>query len=182
MGNKLIFYHGTSEANAKKILAEGFKVEGVKRNWKIIPKTGLCYFSLAYAIFYAMNGDNKEKEQKIAIIKVAIDEDDLYPEDDFIMYAMGKPKYTQEELDAVDFEKIKHLWKKSVIYMGNVSAKPDKVKVLGVTYFYGRQLQYFCDPVITPLNFKYMGDYYRKMTEWIFEGKDIKEFPHFMES
>ena len=168
---KMIFYHGTSEAKAKKIIKEGFKLD-VKNNWKVKSKKGFIYFSLAYAPFYAMYN----KGDKLAIIKVEVDDEDLYPEDDFLMRMLEKPVYTQEELDAVDFEKYKPLWEASIAFMGNACAKPEAIKVLGAGYFNGVNLVMKCDPVISPLNYKVMGQYYRDMTEWLFEGNPIEQF------
>jgi len=90
---KYIFYHGTSEENAKKIMQEGFKL-GQKANWKVKSKDGFVYFSSAYAPFYAM----KHSTRKLALIKVEIDSIDLYPEDDWLMRALGKPVYSQKSL------------------------------------------------------------------------------------
>ena len=169
---KRTFYHGTSAANARKIIKEGFKVDG-KHNWKVKSKKGFVYFSLAYAPFFAMNVGNTNK---LALVKVSVDTEDLYPEDDFLMRALGKPVYTQEELDAIDFEKYKGFWGMSVEDMGNACAKPDKIVILDVAFFDGMHLLQKCDPVISPMNYKIMGQYYREMTEWLFEGNDIMEF------
>ena len=174
---KHTFYHGTTKRKAEKIMKEGFKTDGVKNNWKIKSKKGFVYFSLAYAPFYAMN--NKEGTNDLALIKVEIDEKDLYPEDDFLMWCLGKPSYVQKDLDKVDFETAKPLWKASLKYMGNVSAKPDKVNILGVRYFNGKNLIMKCDPVICPKNFQILGDYYIRLTELIFAGKDIMEIKGF---
>jgi hypothetical protein len=174
---KIILYHGTSEANAKKIEKEGF-ILGKKYNWKIKSKKGFVYLSSAYAPFYAMNCDKNGND--LAIVKVEVDEEDLYPEDDFIMYVLKKPVYTQEELDNINLEDYKHLWKASLKYMGNVAVKSDKIKIIGIKYFNGRYLIYKCDPVISPINFQIMGDYYKELSEWIFEGKEIIKFKSFI--
>lgn len=173
----LVVYHGTSRKNAEKILAEGFKAEDVKRNWDVPSKPGFIYFSTAYSPFYAMRCDEEENEEELAIIKAAIKEEDLYPEDDFIMLSEGKPKYDEEDLARIDYEAVKHKWKESLRFMGNVSAKPEAIKIIGCTFFKGRELIWKCDPVICPDNFKIMGKYYEAMTEWIYQGKSIKDFP-----
>lgn len=171
---KIILYHGTSEKNAKQIEKEGFKTDK-KYNWQIKSKKGFVYLSSAYAPFYAMTTNSK----RLALIKVEVDTNDLYPEDDFIMHILRKPKYTQKELDEIDLEKNKHLWKESLNYLGNVEIKPDKIKILGIRYFDGKHLLYKCDPVICPKNFMIMGDYYKELTKWIFEGNEIMEFKKF---
>lgn len=170
----MIFFHGTSAQNAKLIEQEGFKT-GLKSNWEIQPKKGFVYFSKAYAPFYASTCRNATN-LKLALIKVEIAEDDLYPEDDFIFFALKKPVYTAEELAKISLENYKHLWKDSLKYLGNVATTPDKIKILGVTYFDGKRLYYKCDPVICPENYALMGDYYNKLSEWIFSGKDFMNF------
>lgn len=166
---KLITYHGTSEKNAKKIMKEGFKTD-INHNWKVKSKKGFVYFSDAYAPFYA--GMNKGNSNKLAIIKVEIDYKDLYPEDDFLMRYLNKPVYTQEELGSVSFSKYKYLWPLSLRSMGNVAARPDKIKILGITCFDGNKLLMKCDPVISPMNYQILGNYYRKLTEMIFNKED----------
>jgi len=168
---ELIFYHGTSESNAKKIMKEGFKLN-TKKNWKVASKKGFVYFSTAYGPFYAMNAG----KEKLALIKVSVDTKNLYPEDDFLMRMLSKPVYTQEELDNTDFEIYKRMWDASIAFMGNACAKPQDIKILGVGYFNGKHLIMKCDPVISPINYKIMGEYYRDMSQWLFEGKDIMKF------
>jgi hypothetical protein len=173
---KLIIYHGTSKRNAEKIIKEGFKTNNIKNNWVVKSKEGFVSFSLSYAPFFAQ-ATNKEE---LAIIKVEIDEEDLYPEDDFMMYLIGKPAYTKKELEEIDFEENKHLWRGSLKHMGNVNAKPDKIKIIGVTFFSSKNLLMKCDPVISPMNYMIMGRYYLEMTEWIYSGKPIEEFKNFI--
>ena len=182
---KLILYHGTSEKNAKQIEKEGF-VPDTKHNWKVKSKKGFVYLSSAYAPFYCMNAS---KGDKLALVKVEVDTKDCYPEDDYLMLIVKNigaksPEdikmsvtYTQEELDKVNLEDWKHLWKDSLNHMGNVAVRPDKIKILGIRSFDGKELIMKCDPVISVMNFKVMGDYYNKLSEWIFEGKQIKDFP-----
>lgn len=174
---EIILFHGTSEANAKKIMKEGFRPD-LKYNWDVKSKKGFVYLSKAYAPFYA---ERSTRSEKLALIKVSIDTQDAYPEDDFVMLASGKRKYTQKELDVVDLEEKKPDWEKSLKFMGNVAAHPDKVKILGVRYFDRDGLLMKSDPAITPENFAIMGSYYEKLSEWIFEGKKIMNFPSFIE-
>ncbi len=173
---RLILYHGTSEDNAKKIEKEGF-VTDKSYNWDIKSKPGFLYLSQAYGPFYAMSHNTN----KLALIKVEVDSKDCYPEDDFLMwYMLKKPKYTQDDLDKINLENHKFLWRESLKYIGNVAVKPDKVKVLGIRYFDGKNLLFKCDPSITPINFKIMGEYYKQLSEWIYGGNDILKFKNIM--
>jgi hypothetical protein len=87
--------------------------------------------------------------------------------------------YTQEELEKVDYEIHKDKWKNSLKSMGNVNAKPEHIKIIGVTFFNSKGLLNKCDPVICPMNYMIMGKYYLELTEWIYEGKKIEDFKKF---
>ncbi len=173
---KLILYHGTSKENALKIQKEGFKINQ-KTNWDISSKEGFIYLTECYGPFFAMNCDNKG--HGLALIKVEVDCDDCYPEDDFLMMALKKYPYTKQQLNKVNFEDYKYLWKKSIEHLGNVAVKPDKIKILGITFFESKKLLYLFDPIISPINFKIMGNYYKEFSDWIFQGKNPIEFRRF---
>jgi len=173
---KLILFHGTSAANAKQIAKEGFAADK-KYNWKVKSKKGFVYLSSTYAPFYAMASANSVK---LALIKVEVNTEDCYPEDDFIMASIGKPHYSQKDLDEIDLEIFKHLWEESFKRMGNIAAKPDKIKILGIKTFDGKHLLYRCDPAVSPINFMIMGKYYEDLSNWIFEGNEIMKFKTFM--
>ena len=171
----MILFHGTSAINAKKIEQYGFAE--VKNNWKVTSKNGFVYLSTAYAPFYAMNAN--KKGYKLALIKVKVDEFCLFPDDDFLMRAMGKPVYTQTELDKIELEDYQQHWIKSLEWMGNVAAYPDDIEIIGTTYFSGKNLLFRCDPTITPINYKIMGGYYKELTEWLYQGNPIMSFKKF---
>lgn len=172
---KIILYHGTSAEKARIIEKEGF-VPDKNYNWKVVSKKGYVYLSIAYAPFYAMANGKTE----LAIIKVEVEEKDLFPDDDFVMITLKKPSYTQEELDKINLRRYKSYWRASLKHLGNVAVRPKDIKIIGIRIFNGERLLFKCDPVICPDNFMIMGDYYRKLTEWIFNGKDFLEFPNFM--
>ena len=169
---KLILYHGTTSRIASDIMEYGFSGKHSRSTWDVKGKEGFVYLSIAYAPFYAESYNTNE----LALIKCEVNSGDAYPEDDFIMYALHKPKYTQEELNKVSLEYYKPMWRQSLKYMGNIAAKPSAIKILGYKNFDGRNLIMKCDPVISPLNFQIMGDYYRDLSEWIYQGKPIMKF------
>ena len=172
---KITLFHGTSQRNAEKIMIKGF-IPDKTYNWNVKSKKGFVYLSSAYAPFYAMSNN----AHKLALIKVEVDTKHLYPEDDFLMLVLGKKTFTQNELDKTDINLYKSLWKKSLQYMGNVAVRPHNIKIIGVRYFDGSNLIMRCDPVISPVNFKIMGQYYKKLTNWIYEENDIMKFKRFM--
>ena len=170
---KLILFHGTSAENAKKIEQEGFATDK-SYNWEVTSQKGFVYLSTAYAPFYAMKHDTND----LALVKVEVDSKDLFPEDDFIMFSLGKPKYEQADLEKISkmMPRLKHLWMRSLSYLGNVAIRPNKIKVLGIRYFDEAGLVMKCDPVISTMNYKIMGNYYKELSHWIFDGKNIAEF------
>ena len=177
--NEEELYHGTSIESAQKILKEGF-VPDKKYNWQVKSKEGFVYLSKAYAPFYAMNAKSRSREKR-AIVGTCVPKQKLYPEDDFLMNVLGKPVYTQEELDKVDLERYKWLWRKSLEHMGNASAKPKDVRVVGIQEFDAGNLIMTCDPSIGPENYAICGKYYEGLTKWLYEGKNHMDFPRMHE-
>lgn len=167
-------YHGTNVESAKQIMKNGF-IPDKKYNWNVKSKKGFVYLSKAYAPFYAMNSKGNSRNR--SIIQTCVPRNKLYPEDDFIMYALGKPSYTQEELDAVNLEDYKQFFRESLRYMGNASAKPKDIRVMGFRDFDATGLLMTCDPVISPMNYKICGKYYEELTKWIYAGKKHEDFP-----
>jgi hypothetical protein len=104
-----------------------------------------------------------------ALIKVDVKESALYPDEDYLLH-------TQADLDRLDLENYKGFWEKSLEYLGNVSAKPEDITILGCRVFDSTNLLAVCDPGITPINYMLMGEYYRKLTEWIYEGNNPVDF------
>jgi len=173
---KITLYHGTTVDSARRILKEGF-IPDKKYNWNVTSKKGFVYLSKAYAPFYAMMA--KSKSTKRAIIKVVVEEDKLYPEDDFVMRALGKPTYTQADIDDLELELYKEYYDKSLKHMGNACAKPKDVKIIGCGIFVSDGLVMWCDPCITPMNYMILGQYYEALTEWVYQEKYFKDFPLF---
>ena len=170
-------YHGTTAEAAKQILKEGF-VPDKKYNWQVKSKKGFVYLSKAYAPFYAMNAKSRSKYR--AIVQTCVPEDNLYPEDDFLLIALKKPM-TQKGLDTIDLTDYKELYRNSLDYLGNASAKPEDIRVIGIREFDASHLLMTCDPSITPMNYKICGAYYKGLTKWIYDGKDHEKFPRMHE-
>lgn len=169
----MMLFHGTTEENAKLVMKEGFKPDK-KYNWQIKSKTGFVYLSLAYAPFYANEANGESRNR--SLIKVEVKESALYPDEDYLMHVIGNPKYTQADLNRLDLENYKGLSDKSLEYLDNVSAKPEDITIIGCRVFDSTNLLAVCDPGITPINYMLMGEYYRKLTEWIYEGNNPIDF------
>jgi len=161
----MILYHGTTAERGKQIEKDGFSLQ--EATWEIASKPGFVYFSLAYAPFYTTARHNSNDA---ALVKVEVQDDKLYPDDDFVMLAVcGKSVYTQEDLDKLDLEEYKYLAEASLQYMGSACARIEDVNILGVSYFNASKLLHICDPVISPLNYQIMGDYYKSLTQVLYD-------------
>lgn len=171
--NTLNLYHGTSAVNARHIQKEGFRTD-IKSNWPVKSKLGFIYFSTAYAPFYAMKAT---KRYRMALIKVHINEDKLFPEDDFIMTCCkGLPVYKQSDIDNINLCSFRHLWRESIDVMGTVAAYPEDITIEGITEFDGRNLLSICDPSISPTNYQLLGTYYRYLSDWLYKGGKVLDF------
>lgn len=167
-------YYGTLKKAAKEIMKNGF-IPDKSYNWKIKSKAGYVYLSLAYAPFYAMASKDEETTER-SLILVEVDEQHLYPDDYFIMYMFDKPSYTQKELDKINLEDFKQYYEESLQYLGSAYTKPENIKIIGCRIFDAKLLLQVCDPSITPINYKFMGNYYKELTKWIYEGNNPIEF------
>jgi len=92
-------YHGTTAAVAKRALAEGLKPRNAtgKSNWKhsVESNPSLIYLTTTYAPYYALQGAQKRKGEKIAIIEIEtdlLDETKMRPDEDFIEQVTRRDK------------------------------------------------------------------------------------------
>lgn len=166
---KIYLYHGTSIRNADKIMRHGFKdrVGSGKSNWekRVESMPGFVYLTTAYSFFFAMNA---AKGKNASIIKVEVDTDDLFPDEDMFYFKYGNTFKITE----YDIEQMQHLSSESLRLFGNVSARPEAIKVVGRKDFNVVEMSRFSDPSISPMNYKLLGEYYRTLTDKWFSGED----------
>jgi len=173
---KIELYHGTNPTNLKSILKSGFKdrVASGKSNWAddIKSKEGFVYLTNSYAFFYA---SACSRGKFGAVIKVEVDTKDLYPDEDFIAQSLH---YGREDMKDIDIEKYKHSADLSLEYFGNVCIKPEKIKkIVGHRKFSIAEASFYSDPIVSIMNYRILGEYYRKLVkEWFDTGKFIGSF------
>jgi len=164
---KIELYHGTSVESADLIMQHGFKdrVGAGKGNWekRVLSKAGFVYLTTAYPFFFAMNAS---KGKMASVVKVSVDTDDLYPDEDLFFFKFGN----MFKVSAKDLLDMKHLADESLQLFGNVAVKPEAVEVLGRRDFKVGEMMYFSDPSISPINYKILGGYYRKLTDTWWDG------------
>ena len=188
-------YHGTTAAVAKRALAEGLKPRNAtgKSNWKhsVESNPSLIYLTTTYAPYYALQGAQKRKGEKIAIIEIEtdlLDETKMRPDEDFIEQVTRRDKknsagivgdtmnertaYIRNHID--EFDKS---WKLSVEHLGICAYKGvikdaiTRVAVVDVS-----KCRSMCfeaqEPTITLINFKICGKQYQLLNRW-FMGEPV---------
>lgn len=174
---EIYLYHGTTQSRAEKIMAEGFKLDMRRRVWKKTAGAnhGYIYLSSAYAPYYAACAATKKDLP--AIIKCGVDERYLRPDEDFIMQALGKNKYTQDELDAAyeraDYQ-LSFNGQLSLDKLGVCAAAPQHVTPLGVQVL-PRDIIMYWDTTISLQAFGLLGGYYSDLSNWVYQGKHPRD-------
>lgn len=165
---KIQLYHGTSSANADKIIKDGF-AKG-KDNWDGIRKSirGHVYMTTAYSVFYATNAV-KDGDELASIIKVEVDENDIYPDEDYLIFKYGLVSGKRLVLPH------KYLGKESLEKLGTCSIRLNsEIKILGRKDFKWKEMFAYSDPSIHPMNYAILGAYYRELSRRIYDGESLE--------
>ncbi len=177
---KCQLYHGTSIENADRIMKEGFRdrLALKKGNWakKVESVGGHVYLTSAYPFFFARQAA-KKGDKTAAVIKVEVDLEDLYPDEDFLHFAgIPREKYIN---DLLPYKHVAHM---SLRKLGNASIRPEdaEIKILGRKDFDLKQMFWHSDPTITMQNFAVLGDYYQRLTSaWWKDDPDWEKTERF---
>lgn len=183
-------YHGTSESRARKIMVEGLKPRGKsgKTNWKhsIESNPNAVYLTDAYPLYFAVQASNGD--ERWAVIEVdtdLMDESKLHPDEDVLEQA-GR---NYDDLPK-DWNMIKRTrwyrkqavhnpnWEKSLKYMGTCAyygVIPVKA-IIRVVFMdkskYDTGFVLSCiDASICLMNYKFCGEKYRAITQWVMGGQ-----------
>ena len=183
----ITLYHGTTEKILSKILKEGLKPRGKKKsNWDGFgtSRPDLVYLTNCYAPYYAFSAC--KGKNKAVVIKLKIDPKEirLYPDEEFIFNCAGFKKEAEKTgkvqkiwntINPKDFEMIFDRkerkesigWKKSLEYLGTVTAEFIPKECIVGYYIEKGKLEFVmnCDPSISPLNYKFCGQRYKKYLE-----------------
>ena len=180
----MILYHGTSARHLHAIQRHGLLPRQItgESNWngEVASKEGFVYLTDAYPVYFAVGPALAAEEAPAAdllILKVDVDEACLYPDEDFIAWAMtdGLQGVRQEEMNPfIDPRAHKGVWHLSLQYNGVVCTPevlPERIldhHVIGRTE---TELiaELGLEPMPTPLNYQFMGNHYRRCIEVLFE-------------
>jgi hypothetical protein len=168
-------YHGTSKFKARKIMKEGFSEDG-KPNWAVPSRRGFVYLSTAYAPFFSMYAG---KGLTGSLIKMDVPPENWYPDDDWLMLALGKAKYTINELLDVDPDQYRDYAMKSYEQLGCISVRVEDITpemIVGAKDYNMKNILSVSDPIIAPANYMIMGSHYRALSDYIYEHGTIEGF------
>lgn len=171
-------YHGTGIRNLDSILNKGLQPRNRKKgNWKEFPsRKDMVYLSTAYAPFFALNSQDSEG----VILEVNLDDLDaskLFPDEDGIAQAISQQE--KRPLNIVhqevknNLEAYQHYAMQSIDLIGNIcyqgTIEPSKIKRLTTIEFKKRPdlAMICCDPSISVMNYRLIGNKYRTFTEWL---------------
>lgn len=181
----MILFHGTSSDRLPTILKEGLrprKETGAKSNWEgdVESMLDLVYLTTAYPVYFALEACG-EGDSKPVILKVDIDEEDLFPDEDFV----AKIVETQDRREGKMVLPLKaynalvnprdniDLTQSSLEHNGIVSIErvlPEQIIDHVILELDSRLLWVGGDAAPIPLNYRFKGMEYRRYTEALFEG------------
>jgi hypothetical protein len=182
-------FHGTSEANARKILEEGIKPRGLldtNGNWEhtVDSNPETVYLTTTYGLYFGLTAT--EPGERWAVLEIdldALDESRLVPDEDALEQGTrtietGEPVDEMEgmkertEWFRDNIESYSFLWERSAEYLGTVGYKgtipPEAIKATAFIDPHSAWFRWVVDPCITALNFRLCGEKYRALTEWVF--------------
>ena len=193
-------YHGTSESRARKIMVDGLKPRGKsgKTNWKhsIESNPKAVYLTDAYPLYFAVQAsDSGERWAVIEIETDLLDESKLHPDEDVLEQAGRKH----------DNIPVKGMIERTRYYRGIARKNPNwdkSLKFMGTCSYYGTippeaiTRVVFVDPKkldggfslslidcsISLVNYKFCGEKYRNVTQWVMgEKKTPKDLGYWMD-
>jgi hypothetical protein len=179
----MILYHGTSERHLRAIQRHGLlpRRRTGESNWSgnVTSKEGFVYLTDAYPVYFAVGPAlaAEHAPADLLILKVDVDEDRLYPDEDFIAWAVtdGAQGARQEEMNPfIDPRAYKDAWRLSLEYNGVVctpAISPDRVLDYRVIPRSEAELiaELGIEPLPTPMNYRFMGSHYRRCIELLFD-------------
>lgn len=182
-------YHGTSAKNIPSILSNGILPRGKRKgNWKhtVDSHKDCVYLTDTYAVFFAMT--SVKPDEKCAIIEIETEHLDFFgllPDEDTLEQATrgfddiqgNMIQRTKKYRSMLKNYSGTGAWMQSLEMLGNccyLGIVPPRA-ITRIATLSTRMLGFACDPSISIINQRIMGDYYKAMTAKIF-GDPIDQF------
>jgi hypothetical protein len=179
----MILYHGTTSRNLVAIQQEGLRsrrTTGCPSNWsgRVESKPGFIYLTDAYPVYYALAAVKADED--LLLVKVEVDEAQIYPDEDFIAYAMsgGHGERSRDLIARIDPADYRDHWRESLARNGvacTPSVEPERILAFQSLRQadWPRILEMGGDASPTPMNYFVLGGCYRRSIEALFEhGQD----------
>lgn len=179
-----MLYHGTSKAVAQKALREGLRPRGGRTsNWSKAPsRNDRVYLTDTYAVYFAFcaAGENANVAAVLEIDESHLDAAALRPDEDFLAHVLvARGEITSDTIAAVaasiDVEPNAHLWPESRAMLGNVAYKgtvpAEAISRIAYVTLDPELWLMVMDPTVSIMHHKLMGDQYRSINRWIFDGE-----------
>lgn len=187
-------YHGTSESRARKIMVEGLKPRGKsgKTNWKhsIESNPKAVYLTDAYPLYFAVQASNKG--ERWAVIEVEtdlLDESRLHPDEDVLEQAGRNYDELPKSWNMIKRTRWYRMrawenpnWEKSLKFMGTCgydgTIPPEaitRVVFVDPEKLDGGFSLSLIDCSISLMNYKFCGEKYRNVTQWVMGEKKTPE-------
>lgn len=174
----MILYHGTTSRHRKTIEREGLRprhATGRASNWSgpVESKPRFVYLTDAYPVYFALAAADEGEE--LLLVQVDADEARLYPDEDFIAYATSGShgKHSPALIARIDPTDHQALWRESLAQNGiacTPSVGPERILAFRSLGFDDspRILELGGDASPTPMNYRFLGDRYRRSIEALF--------------
>ncbi len=179
-------YHGTSLKHVEAILRDGILPRETKPSvWEEYPSRNDCvYLTAAYPLFFAACAIDDRKTEKLAVFEIETDklvQSRFLPDEDCVAQALqDKSTRGEKAFQKLHFEvqarleEWAPLWKDSIEHLGNCCYRgpitPQAITRYAVLDLSQRFWLYdsMLGPMITFMNYKVMGDFYRQFVAWVF--------------
>ncbi len=178
----MILYHGTSTKYLHEILENGIlprEVSGNEGNWtgSVESKLNFVYLTSAYPVYFSQIAASNTNSD-LAILQIDVDENELYPDEDFIARVFWNQHGRQGELkdlnryfDPSDYQQIYRacLEHNGTACINTIEPQAILSHVVLEAQNIGLIMEIGGDAMPIPLNYKVYGDHYTKCIEVLFD-------------
>lgn len=188
--------HGTSSRLLDKIMRDGLKPRGSRGgNWSEHPShPAMVYLTDAFALYFAnmavwREKRNRGKQMFVEVDLGRLDESRLFPDEDLIGQALAhERKWSLQKAQRYalrNLEQWQHCWADAMKHMGTLAhlgpVPPSAITRCAILDVKANpHLEMLMDPTGTsPMIYKCMGEEYRSIQRWVFDGGVLPQVKRF---